>query len=177
LFSIAAATVVTGLLVGSDYPLSSVLLITPIVALILLGFIHKFFRPRGVNPFGVYLFLFCVALSAVLAVWALSFVGPMVVIAVVMCLALLVAIHMVRHNEPLKMRRTVAGKCPECGYDLRATEDRCPECGAAVPEEILRRRRIAAELAPLRREREKQKNVSLIQVDAPPPPTRVPNDG
>jgi hypothetical protein len=27
-------------------------------------------------------------------------------------------------------RRRRAGRCPACGYDLRATPGRCPECGA-----------------------------------------------
>lgn len=29
-------------------------------------------------------------------------------------------------------RRALSGRCPHCGYDLRAAKDRCPECGAAV---------------------------------------------
>ena len=28
---------------------------------------------------------------------------------------------------------TRPGRCPACGYDLRATPGRCPECGLAVP--------------------------------------------
>ena len=36
-------------------------------------------------------------------------------------------------------RRLWAGRCPACGYDLRASPGRCPECGAvderaAAPE-------------------------------------------
>jgi hypothetical protein len=29
-------------------------------------------------------------------------------------------------------RRIRPGKCPNCGYDLRATPDRCPECGVVT---------------------------------------------
>jgi hypothetical protein len=33
----------------------------------------------------------------------------------------------VRHRN--KRRLLKAGRCPQCGYDLRATPGRCPECG------------------------------------------------
>jgi hypothetical protein len=31
------------------------------------------------------------------------------------------------------LRRRPPGRCPVCGYDLRATPDRCPECGKEAP--------------------------------------------
>lgn len=29
--------------------------------------------------------------------------------------------------------RNASGKCPICGYDVRATRERCPECGSYLP--------------------------------------------
>jgi len=40
----------------------------------------------------------------------------------------------------LKSRRPFvllsAGRCPDCGYDMRATPDRCPECGTRLVRNV-----------------------------------------
>jgi hypothetical protein len=41
------------------------------------------------------------------------------------------AILVVRHRLARGHWRMLAGLCPGCGYDLRATPERCPECGKA----------------------------------------------
>jgi len=41
------------------------------------------------------------------------------------------------HRRRLRAALIAGRKCPECGYDLRATPDRCPECGAKFPSSNL----------------------------------------
>jgi hypothetical protein len=48
--------------------------------------------------------------------------------AVVIAFAILPSIRILKIGR--RRRRTTNGRCPTCGYDLRATPDRCPECGA-----------------------------------------------
>lgn len=40
------------------------------------------------------------------------------------------------------------GMCMQCGYDLRASDERCPECGAALPEYLTRLRRLRSNTTP-----------------------------
>jgi hypothetical protein len=37
------------------------------------------------------------------------------------------------HRRRLRAALIAGRKCPECGYDLRATPERCPECGSKFP--------------------------------------------
>ena len=102
---------------------------------------------RGLNPITVcaavlfYVALGCAGFS-LLAL--LSPVELLLLVAAVTVASALAVLASRRQQE--RQRWALAGCCDQCGYDLRATRDRCPECGAPLPEELRRRRRIAAEI-------------------------------
>ena len=50
--------------------------------------------------------------------------------AAIVVFAAMPAVRVVR--EIRRQRLVGGGRCPKCGYDLRATPGRCPECGAAA---------------------------------------------
>jgi hypothetical protein len=71
------------------------------------------------------------------AVVDVEIVGGAVRIPFAMLVAPLALLPLVRFASAAqasirRRRRTAAGRCPSCGYDLRASPDRCPECGAMV---------------------------------------------
>jgi hypothetical protein len=58
---------------------------------------------------------------------AVPYWAPFVLLGILPTLG---AVGYTRQHRRLSRHRD--GRCPACGYDLRATPDRCPECGAAA---------------------------------------------
>lgn len=91
----------------------------------------------------------------------LSYISGVLLVFVLIVLAAVTAVTSISIMRTRRQRELWAftGMCEKCGYDLRATDDRCPECGSAVPEHLVRLRRIRTRPA------------------TPPPGTPTPDDG
>ena len=141
---------------GASKPFGSNLLLTAtvaITALFMLGIIHMILTrglagARGgettIHPFAAYLML--AVAGAVIAAFALLLSNLHPALLALLVAAMAVPVTQITFQQHLRRRRIDSGLCAECGYDLRATEERCPECNTLVSEEQLRRRRIRAEL-------------------------------
>jgi hypothetical protein len=51
-----------------------------------------------------------------------------VLVALTFLLPIIFAVKVLTHGAAAQSRAR-RGRCPECGYDLRATPEKCPECG------------------------------------------------
>jgi hypothetical protein len=58
-----------------------------------------------------------------------------VVIAIPSNLLLVSLFFLPNYRRSLPHDRRRARRCPNCGYDVRATPDRCPECGNVLAKE------------------------------------------
>jgi len=43
---------------------------------------------------------------------------------------------MVKRRRRMRLAAVTAGKCPTCGYDMRANLERCSECGTSLPDQF-----------------------------------------
>jgi hypothetical protein len=94
----------------------------------------------GLNPLIIYGSAVAFVLLWFFGAWALSMFGPWFALAVTA--GVCGTAFYLSARESRRDARSNAGLCPQCGYDLRASNDRCPECGGPIPEPILRWRRL-----------------------------------
>ena len=141
-----------------------------LATLLIAGCVSFLFRhSSGFNPVYVCVMLLAGTVLAVAVVRAMTVFPPFPLLAVAACAAAGALVATAFAGKRVRDRRALAGLCAECGYDLRESDARCPECGAAIPEELARRRRIAADLL-AKRDAER----GNATVAAPPPAAHTP---
>jgi hypothetical protein len=104
--------------------------------------------------FTLHVLLSLVAIVLLVVMWwrILAFIPLWLLIGFAAIAGLVVLGVALKRGERRRQMWSIAGKCEQCGYDLRSSHERCPECGADIPEELARRRRIQQELGAKRNE-------------------------
>lgn len=124
-------------------------LVAPMIVVLTAAIVRVAIAVRRTPPrlaIETFLWLAASVAAGILAVWLLTYVPAEIIIGTTLALGVALAFVTFRRADGRRRRRIVSGHCDQCGYDLRGSAEQCPECGAPVAEELLRRRRIAAEL-------------------------------
>jgi hypothetical protein len=111
---------------------------------VILSLAYLFRGTSPVNTFNVLVLVLGTAGLIALGAIALAFLTPIGALLLAAVVTVLAGYVTWRRGDRRRERRILAGLCSECGYDLRESTDCCPECGAGIPEDLARRRRLAA---------------------------------
>ena len=103
-------------------------------------------RDDGLTPINILLIIVALVLIFFTFGGVLLMLGPIWTLSVIGCLLIAAVIAQWRRNRNLPCRPDSI-LCRECGCDLRDAQERCPQCDTPIPEDLRRRRRIAAGLA------------------------------
>jgi hypothetical protein len=150
---VAFIAVVTGLLVLTDAVHISPAVSIPLALFSLLVLSQTLPSRRSWNlMLQTYLALATLGLGMFIVGGLLTFIPAWLLIAfTIVSAAVVIGLPLWRGDRQRKLWQ-VAGRCEVCGYNLRSSFERCPECGSDIPEELARRRRLAAYLARKREE-------------------------
>lgn len=145
LLFLGGSAAATAALMRLGYPLS-VAAAAGLMTMLIIGAAYATLAHDSVigDHIGMYAMVM-IALAALAGfAFVLSMVPPLLIVGGMIVAAALLVLYYLRRRT--RRQRIETGCCTECGYDLRASPDYCPECNAPVPHEILRLRRIRAEV-------------------------------
>ena len=139
--------VITAMLRHFGYPLPAAY-VGGIAIMLAAGLVYSFLNRVGDDIISQHIMTYTMVgatfVSLAAFVFLLSAIPPLALLGGSAAMAVPVVLY--GRRQRTRRLRIETGCCAQCGYDLRASSDYCPECNAPVPHEILRMRRIRAEM-------------------------------